>query len=140
MTLSFSLPYTTVRKHSEHSALGSSALPYSASELIAIVNTIEYDIYGTLEAYAKKKKPTKKQFMASSAYFIIYINAYSFQFVQECINLQGQNLYFFATKGIAYCKFSHCKMQYFLWVESLCFGFPGVSASTKRLLVHWLDP
>lgn len=57
------------------------------------------------------QKKKKKQFMASSAYLIIYINAYSSQLVQECINLQGQNLYFFATKGIAYCKFSHCKMQ-----------------------------
>lgn len=58
-----------------------------------------------------QKKTHKKQFMASSAYLIIYINAYSSQLVQECINLQGQNLYFFTTKGIAYCKFSHCKMQ-----------------------------
>lgn len=28
----------------------------------------------------------------------------------------------------------------FLWVESLCFGYPGVSVSTKRLLILWLDP
>lgn len=99
----------------------SSALPYSGSELIGIVNTIEYYIYGTLQAYAKKPK----QFMASSAYLTIYINAYSSQLVRECVHLQGQNLYFFATKGIAYCKFSHCKMQglgVFLWVESLRFA------------------
>lgn len=81
--------------------------------------------------------------MASSAYLIIYINAYPSQLVQECIHLQGQNLYFFATKGIAYCKLSHCKMQGFggFFVgRIIMFCYPGVSVSTIGLFVRWLDP
>lgn len=98
------------------------------------MSNTEHGIYGTLQGYAKKKK-----LMASSAYLITYTNAYSSQLVQECIHLQRQNSYFFVTKGILCLKFSHRKMQYFLWVESPWFDLPGLAASAKILPVHGLD-